>query len=174
MQTARSDHDGQWASASRPLTSLTDMTTSPSKHLGKANSTVRCMAGQPLCMQAKLTAQLVGELFDAAGEEVVGAAVEIELFQRVPPVGVIPGTDQDDVWLEAYGCRLDDLVKRKTSCSVPRANCIATSSRSQNNLGMNAGLGLGAGTLSIHSGTNVLPILLVILIRHNMEQGCAC
>ncbi len=97
--------------------------------------------------QDKLTAQLVGELFDAAGEEVVGAAVEVEFFQGVPPVGVIPSTDQDDVWLEAYGCRLDDLVKRKTSCCVPRANCTATKPRFQNNLGMDAGLALCTGSL---------------------------
>ncbi len=121
-------------------------------------------------MQDKLTAQLVGELFDAPGEEVVGAAVEVELFQGVPPVGVIPSTDQDDVWLEAYGCRLNDLVKRKTSCCVPRANCTATNSRSRNNLGMNAGLALCTGTLPIHSGTNAIASLLAILTRQNMEQ----
>jgi len=121
-------------------------------------------------MQDKLTAQLVGELFDAPGEEVVGAAVEVEFFQGVPPVGVISSTDQDDVWLEAYGCRLDDLVKRKTSCCIPRSDCTATNSRSQNNLGMNAGLALRTGTLPIHSGTNALASLLAIFTRQNMEQ----
>ena len=110
-------------------------------------------------MQDKLTAQLVGELFDTPGEKVIGAAVEVKLFQGVPPVGVIPSTDQDNVWLEAYGCRLDDLVKCKTSCCVPRANCTATSSRFQSNSGMDAGLALCTRTLPMQSDTNACAIL---------------
>ncbi len=128
------------------------------------------MAGQPWCMQDKLTAQLVGELFDAAGEEVVGAAVEVELFQGVPPVGVIPGTDQDDIWLEAYSCRLNDLVKSKTSCCVPRANCTATNPKSQHKLGMNASLVLCTGILLIHLGTNAVASLLAIFTRQTCNK----
>ncbi len=78
----------------------------------------------------ELTAQFVGELLDAAGEEMIGAAVKVKLLQGVSPVCIIPSTDQNDIGLKPYGSWLNDLVKGNASCCISRANCIITNRKS--------------------------------------------
>ena len=60
---------------------------------------------------AELTTELVGQLLHPPGQKMVCAAVEVELFEWIPPVSVIASTDQNDVGLDPNCCWLDDLVK---------------------------------------------------------------
>ena len=77
---------------------------------------------------SSLTTKLVGQLLHSACQEVVGAAVEVQLLQRVPPMCIIASTDQNDIGLKPDGCWLDDLVESKAGCSLSRTNCKVRSS----------------------------------------------
>lgn len=74
-------------------------------------------------MHTALTTEFVGELLHPTSQEMVCAAVKVELLQRIPPVCIIASTNQNDIRLESNRCWLYDLVKSQTCSSLSRSNC---------------------------------------------------